>query len=66
MGKPARIERNTTIGRPPDAGVNRSSWLQIRVTPSELEDYNLAAQRRGLDLSAWVRAILSRAEKRTR
>jgi hypothetical protein len=66
MAETARSEKTTTIGRPPATGVNRSAWLQIRVTPAELELYNEAGQRRGLDLSAWVRAILNRAEKRSK
>lgn len=37
----------------------RSQEMRIRVTPAELEGYNVAALSRQLTLSAWVRMVLA-------
>jgi uncharacterized protein (DUF1778 family) len=39
----------------------KDAWLRVRVTRSQLEAFDRAAEVRGKDLSEWVRDALTRA-----
>lgn len=43
------------------ARTTKSEALQIRVTPAQRETIDTAAERSGLTLSDWIRAVLTRA-----
>lgn len=51
-------------GRPPAAGVTRSTPILVRLTPNERERLQRAADRDGEALAAWVRRVaVERAER---
>ena len=59
MEKPKR-------GRPPkDPQLVRSGVYQLRLTPSERESYDRAAERAGLSLAEWIRRYLDKAARRS-
>ena len=53
------------MGRPPlAAGMAKKVLYQLRLTTAERKDYEQAAARAGIKLSAWIRDRLDRAAKR--
>jgi predicted HicB family RNase H-like nuclease len=57
------METKRPRGRPPveDGETER---LNLRVSPERKERYERAAERKGLGLSAWIKAVLDRASRR--
>jgi hypothetical protein len=59
------MERKRRRGRPPKPpGEGKELYIQMRVDHHERDAYIRAADAAGLKLSAWMRAVLSRAAKR--
>ncbi len=52
-------DSNNTVGRPRIDGETASTWLQVRVRPSEKEAWKAAASREGLSMSEWVTGCLN-------
>ncbi len=53
------------MGRPPlDPEQAKAQYIQLRLTAAERAEYDQAAERRKLTLSAWIRERLSKAAKR--
>lgn len=51
----AKKPRLGRLGRPPRAGVNATETVKLRATPEERVRWQLAADRCGLTLGAWLR-----------
>ena len=51
-------------GRPAIHGEPAGKLMRTRVTPSQFDDYNEAADTAGLSLSQWTRQTLDRAAAR--
>ena len=55
-------KQNKVVGRPKKE-ITASKLLQIRVEPEKHKAYKLAADKKGLNLSAWAKDLMDKASE---